>query len=836
METLNGLEQNLQIALHEHIADVKAELAQEQKSHDAAFDAERNGYQQDIHALKARVSELEDEKQHNAGRAGEAVSSALLGVRLKEVEAELLLCKEDFRKVNTAKRMLEIRIRKYKAIQKEWRAYYRDWIERQPHRRHSPKKSRRNGESSSKPSLEPKSPRDSAPPTCPPTSSDGGNSSRPTSFHQNARRNVKLGADAGGEEVAFNFAATQTAIHQEEDEVVDELAETFDVTELEAEDAARVGCEDVLVHLEARPEKVEHSEGSSPIVVSERSLKRKKLSNEPEPRIDIHQDRVAHPIAQRKHGVKVELLSSSPLQPSKLVNQRNNAGDSLDLDDVEGTLYTPRKRQRLEQVMRSSTMAWNENLEEQDPTLITGEEIHDEAGPLSVSHKLILPDQDTTSIESETQILEQQLRRARKEAQIAQQNAYNQRVHAKRSLARVNTTDSPKTPRILTTLSGQHRHEDDEFSSGMTTTLGSVTLPWTSHSKHLEGRRTPPSRRDHGAAAVPMLAEDGEGLTSPKVPSGTSKTIKEGKGVTVKVASKDPNRHERLGQLLNDPSPPKNPLISDHNQETKKVMPTATTPGAKASLRTPQTAPAKQSKAIVQPGSEPAQVLASKFRNPKIYLRKSTPNILRSGSIQPDDEPLRARPLQRLKLEDFKPNPAHSSFAFHESLRRHDEKKSRGGCTDPNCQRCKEIDKFLDASGFLSSSTNNPLTTSDNDDKLLKDYLGPSYQRTLSTITPAEKKELLHKARSQQWKDRFGKHRQTFSKAAEPPGFWDTDFPSTQENEELREQARLMERRKVEERREEALRGGLWVFADEVAKATSIVECRELHFGSIVEG
>ena len=59
-------------------------------------------------------------------------------------------------------------------------------------------------------------------------------------------------------------------------------------------------------------------------------------------------------------------------------------------------------------------------------------------------------------------------------------------------------------------------------------------------------------------------------------------------------------------------------------------------------------------------------------------------------------------------------------------------------------------------------------------------------------------------------------HRQAFQRAREPPGMWEVDFPSTQEEAEMRVLADKMEREKVEERYWEASRrNGRWVFADE---------------------
>ena len=105
--------------------------------------------------------------------------------------------------------------------------------------------------------------------------------------------------------------------------------------------------------------------------------------------------------------------------------------------------------------------------------------------------------------------------------------------------------------------------------------------------------------------------------------------------------------------------------------------------------------------------------------------------------------------------------------------------------------------------------------TSNVDDKLLREFLGSDAYR-IPKMREREKQDLLLKAKTKQFTDRFGKHRQGFSKPPEPPGFWMTEFPSTQENERFAEEALIIERAKIEERREEALRRGTWLFADEV--------------------
>ena len=63
----------------------------------------------------------------------------------------------------------------------------------------------------------------------------------------------------------------------------------------------------------------------------------------------------------------------------------------------------------------------------------------------------------------------------------------------------------------------------------------------------------------------------------------------------------------------------------------------------------------------------------------------------------PEDEPIRPLSFYRPRVEDLNFDPKHSEYAFNESLR-NDEKKSRIGCTDPFCQRCKDLPKYVEAS------------------------------------------------------------------------------------------------------------------------------------------
>ena len=103
----------------------------------------------------------------------------------------------------------------------------------------------------------------------------------------------------------------------------------------------------------------------------------------------------------------------------------------------------------------------------------------------------------------------------------------------------------------------------------------------------------------------------------------------------------------------------------------------------------------------------------------------------------------------------------------------------------------------------------------DEDQQLLEEYLGNDVSRVRS-MGEEERREVLLQARTRQFADQHGRHRHAYERRTTPPGFWRTEMPTTQELEEDREEARRMERAKVDERYREAMRpGSRWVFRDE---------------------
>ncbi|KAL4954168.1 DNA repair protein endonuclease SAE2/CtIP C-terminus-domain-containing protein [Aspergillus filifer] len=178
----------------------------------------------------------------------------------------------------------------------------------------------------------------------------------------------------------------------------------------------------------------------------------------------------------------------------------------------------------------------------------------------------------------------------------------------------------------------------------------------------------------------------------------------------------------------------------------------------------------------------------------------------------PDDEPYRARPLQRLGLGHFKINPDYNhglDYAYSEVVRKKDERRCANGCTRPGC--CGE--KFAAMARFGIPVDTAGKTMSDRE--VLEEYLGED-QNIIDTLSSADRENLLIEAKARVFADRFGKHRHQHHRPGTPPGFWRTEMPGTQELEDDRQEAQRQEREKVKERYREAMRpDGQWIFTDE---------------------
>lgn len=209
----------------------------------------------------------------------------------------------------------------------------------------------------------------------------------------------------------------------------------------------------------------------------------------------------------------------------------------------------------------------------------------------------------------------------------------------------------------------------------------------------------------------------------------------------------------------------------------------------------------------------PTKALPSQERTAKrpSILREDIP---RGRPTDKEEVPLRRKPMDTLRPEDFKPNPGYNdglTYVYDEVVRGRQARSALSGCTDLNC--CgKTFRSFAKA----ERSTIGPsVTTRTEDIKLLEDYLGDDAYK-LGTMTRDEKEETWLLAKTWELATKFGRHRQRYSRMPSPPGYWTVEFPNTQERAEERRQAEEIQRALVNERYREAMRpGGRWLFRDE---------------------
>ncbi|KAJ2898143.1 hypothetical protein MKZ38_004143 [Zalerion maritima] len=169
---------------------------------------------------------------------------------------------------------------------------------------------------------------------------------------------------------------------------------------------------------------------------------------------------------------------------------------------------------------------------------------------------------------------------------------------------------------------------------------------------------------------------------------------------------------------------------------------------------------------------------------------------------------LRSRHPSELRPGDFKINPNFNDgldYAYMEVVRG-DERTQLVGCTDDHC-----CGKYFRSLAMTSAKDRDPTT----DRALLESYLGDNCYK-LSSATKVEKDELWLRAKTWKLANKYGRHRHRYERQQSPPGFWDADFPSTQELERQKVEASRREREVTENRYREAMRqGGRWLFRDE---------------------
>ncbi len=361
---------------------------------------------------------------------------------------------------------------------------------------------------------------------------------------------------------------------------------------------------------------------------------------------------------------------------------------------------------------------------------------------------------------------------------------------------------------------GENNAQSEGYPSALQpSSSNKMILPRTSGNER-ESKRRRLGDRMRGAG---ILAEDGENYMDFKIGPDTETQTEQAEKIR-KLPANTAELQRRLSGLLEKPSPEKRVLTPS------KPPFLAATPQFRAKAAPAEKyerfTPSNQRKigAVTTPN-----VIAISLEKPKTHYKPSTAKK-RSARIpkdtvafetdDPDQEPLRTRPVRRLGLEHFKVNPNFnhgSDYAFKDVVRGRELRKCLPGCTKPEC--CG--DKFRKFIEFAREHEEQTLSQEEENTRLLEEYLGDNKAR-LRNMTQEEKEELLIQARTRDLANKASKHRHAYERRRSPPGFWRSDFPSTQELQTDRQEAANRERELVQQRYEEAMRpGGRWLFRDE---------------------
>ncbi|KAK5660148.1 hypothetical protein OQA88_13617 [Cercophora sp. LCS_1] len=338
-----------------------------------------------------------------------------------------------------------------------------------------------------------------------------------------------------------------------------------------------------------------------------------------------------------------------------------------------------------------------------------------------------------------------------------------------------------------------HSHHDEpEKANDPTSTPGPTGLGGRNqasrHTRARESREEAPSRAtlDDGVAAV---AEDGsECSASP------------GLERTPLAPNTAPPKHGKLQRLLDPDTPRSAPPV------LRALRPTELN-ARRGHFDTELDLMAlRYGRKKAETPVKPATVV-----KPRPSLPNSRPQ---KTPVQPKQGSVRKRPLAELRLEDFKINPKYNNgytHAFDEVVRGKAERAELEGCIDPQC--CGK--KFRAMAQSELDNTGISILSRPGDVKLMEDYLGDEAYRLIG-MAVEDKKKLWTDAKIRDLANRLGRHRQRYARRPSPPGFWDADFPSTQEVRNNKEEGEKRQRQIIEERYREAMRGGgKWLFRDE---------------------
>ncbi len=269
-----------------------------------------------------------------------------------------------------------------------------------------------------------------------------------------------------------------------------------------------------------------------------------------------------------------------------------------------------------------------------------------------------------------------------------------------------------------------------------------------------------------------------------------------------------PGVQERLSSLLERPSPWRLQVmnVADEEEKIKEE-------NIEAAQNVPMREPLKE---IIPLKSRAAPRGVPKGAKKPILTGANRYKEAGPTSDGSENEPLASRSSSRLNLDDFKINPAYNNgldFAYRDVVRGREARKCLQGCTKLEC--CGG--GFRAFAEITTPQLSNPTSSQEEaENTLIRGFIGKDADALLAKMSKDERREMLLKAKTRDLANKHGKHRHAYERRKSPPGFWRTDFPTTQEEERDRAQANIFEGELVAKRYEEAMRGGgKWIFRDQ---------------------
>ncbi|KAL3424107.1 DNA repair protein/CtIP [Phlyctema vagabunda] len=331
--------------------------------------------------------------------------------------------------------------------------------------------------------------------------------------------------------------------------------------------------------------------------------------------------------------------------------------------------------------------------------------------------------------------------------------------------------------------------------------------------------KPPKRRRVVDERAIETVAEDGElqGVTNDPIDKPAPQPVSDDATI--------------LASLMERPSPQKKPLNSSKLVFPKKPFTPSTSSGSRGALLPAASTDARADHAsrellptsLTDPDHSRLRYSSSTVGTShdvdspslrsKIAPRTSGQKAIPSTRQSTKNVPFRNLPLESLGVEHFKVNPRFNNgynFAFKDVVRGQEQRRELQGCIKPDCCggkfRALALELYRDPQDSEARGK---------EEKMLKEYLGDNSWK-LKGMLQEERKETMIQAMTRDLSNKYGKHRHAYARSKTPPGFWNPDFPTTQEQEVTRGQQHQYERDMVELRYKESMRpGGAYMFRDE---------------------